>query len=133
MKPFAAGTGTRSRWVAFLATCRRWLCGVHCVKITPWRGNPLGGGGGHAMVAACGCHHQQITLGQVQLIKVSLAHLTARKARLDCDPVFRQQHKESGKMAARHVAMTKGQHKGVSRSIGMVKMVSGILRHNHWG
>ena len=36
-------------------------------------------------------------------------------------------------MAARHLPISKGQHRGVPGSITMVKLVSGNLQHNHWG
>ena len=44
--------------------------------------------GGHTMVPGCGRNDKQITLGQMRLIKVCVAHLTVHKARLDCDPLF---------------------------------------------
>ena len=36
-------------------------------------------------------------------------------------------------MTARHLPISRGQHRGVPGSISMVKLVSRILRHNHWG
>ena len=36
-------------------------------------------------------------------------------------------------MAAGHLPINGGQHRGVTAGIHMVKLVSGILRHNHWG
>ena len=36
-------------------------------------------------------------------------------------------------MAARHLPINGGQHEGVPAGICMVKLDSGILRHNHWG
>ena len=36
-------------------------------------------------------------------------------------------------MTTRHLSISKEQHRGVPRSISIVKLVSRILRHNHWG
>ena len=126
------GTGTGSRWLAFLTMCRCCLSGVHCVNITPWRGNPFGGGGGHAMVPRCGANDKQITLGQKQFIKACVAHLTIRGAGLHRDAVLRRQHNESGKMALRHLPITGGQQRGVTGGVYMAKLVNGILQHNGW-
>ena len=85
------------------------------------------------MVPGCGRNDKQITLGQMQLIKACVARLRVRRAPLDCDPVFRRQHKENRKMAVRHLPISGGQHRGLTAVMCMVKLVSGILRRNHWG
>ena len=84
------------------------------------------------MVPGYGRNDKQITLGQMQLIKACVAHLTIRRARLDWDRVFRRPQKESVKMAAKHVPIYGGQHSGPTAGISMVELVSGILRHTPW-
>ena len=103
-------------------------------KHRPLAWQPVGGAG-HALQAGCGRKDKHLTLGQMALIKACVAHLTVHRACLDYDFSFKQQNKESGKMAARNLPINVAQHREVMAGIYMVKLVNGIPRHKgsgHW-
>ena len=118
MKPFTTGTDTRLRCVAFLTMCRWCLCSVHWVKIRPWCDIPLGAGGWYGGGISTPAYRRGSSATHQRVYP--------SPNRMQSLPGVR-----SG------ICMTgqRGQDKGAPRSMGMVKLVSCIKRHNHrgWG